>query len=313
MKNITLKKLFDLQRAYNNEIFGKRKKRRATLEKHTQELALCAHAEISSLISATKYKKHHKNQKYDDPDSRRILYESVDVVRYIMAILNLWEIDDTDFQDAFLKKDNYLNMKMKIENSIPWSGQPVAIVDMDDVIVDFRKGFSKWLEESHDVIADVSSNRYYFIDALKEKGLNPERVFMKFVNAGGFSILPVSEGAIEFLQGLKEKGYWIQILTARPEENLQCLYDTFWWLNKNDIPFDEVAFSSEKFRWCAQSKYYDSDSIAFAIDDSPKHASEYAKHDITCYVPKKPYNDEVWNKENVITYESFKNFFRVIN
>ena len=121
-----------------------------------------------------------------------------------------------------------------------------------------------------------------FIDALKETGLNPERIFMTFVNSGGFASLPISEGAHDFLNGLKEKGYWIQILTARPEENLQCLYDTYWWLNQNDIPFDDVAFSSEKFRWCAQSKYYDSDSIAFAIDDSPKHASEYDSQRTSC-------------------------------
>ena len=312
MKHITLKKLFDLQRTYNQKIFGDEKKSAADLEKHTQELALCSHAEISSLISATTYKKHHKNERYDDPDGRKILYESVDVIRYIIAILNLWEIDDLDFQDAFLKKDNYLDIKMKISNS-KWSGQPVAIVDMDDVIADFRKGFSKWLKDEHGVIADVASNRYYFIDALKDSGLNPEKIFMTFVNSGGFSSLPVADGAKEFLSGLKEKGYWIQILTARPEENLQCLYDTYWWLNNNDIQFDDVAFSSEKFRWCAQSKYYDSDSIAFAIDDSPKHASEYAKHDILCYVPKKSYNKEVWNKTNITTYDSFDKFFQLFD
>lgn len=313
MKNITLKKLFELQRKYNRKIFGTKKKSPETLERHTQELALCAHAEISSLISATKYKKHHKNQNKLEPDSTRILYESADVIRYVMAILNLWEIDEISFQDAFLKKDNYLNTKMKISNSKQWSGQPVAIVDMDDVIVDFRKGFSKWLKDEHNVIADVASNRYYFIDALKETGLNPERIFMSFVNSGGFSSLPITEGANDFLSGLREKGYWIQILTARPEENLQCLYDTYWWLSQNNIPFDDIAFSSEKFRWCAQSKYYDSDSIAFAIDDSPKHASEYAKHDIPCYVPIKPYNKEVWSKRNIVTYDSFKKFFKLIN
>ena len=312
MKTTPLKKLFALQKKYNKKIYGGGTKTPEEVEIHTQELALCAHAEISSLISATKYKKHHRHQEYEGPDLRRILYESVDVTRYIMAILNLWEIDPSEFHEAFIKKDNYLNVKHEISKK-PWSGQPVAIVDMDDVIVDFRKGFSSWLEEEHEVKVDIASNRYYFIDALKETGLNPEKVFISFVNSGGFGRLPVSEGAVEFLSSLKEKGYWIQILTARPDDNLQCLYDTFWWLTNNSIPFDDVAFSSEKFRWCAQSKYYDSDSIAFAIDDSPKHASEYAKHDITCYVPKKPYNTEVWSVSGIETYETFDKFFRVVN
>ena len=180
---------------------------------------------------------------------------------------------------------------------------------MDDVIVDFRKGFAKWLKDEYSVNADVDSEEYYFIDALKKKNLNPELTFLDFVEKGGFSNLAVVEGAKKFLESLKSKGYWIQILTARPSENLHCMYDTYYWLEKNDICFDDIAFSSEKFRWCAQSKYYDTDSISFAIDDSPKHANEYAKHGIKCYVPEKTYNKEVKNKENISIYSSFNLFF----
>ena len=110
----SLSKLFNLQKKYNKKVYGDDEKSPEEVEIHTQELALCAHAEISSLISATKYKKHHRHQEYEGPDLRRILYESVDVTRYIMAILNLWDIDSKEFHEAFLKKDNYLNVKHEI-------------------------------------------------------------------------------------------------------------------------------------------------------------------------------------------------------
>ena len=41
------------------------------------------------------------------------------------------------------------------------------------------------------------------------------------------------------------------------------------------------------------TKYYDSSSIHFAIDDSPKHATEYAKHGIPVKVPRKSYNKKL--------------------
>lgn len=302
-----IKDLFSLQKEYNDKVYGTDEIAPRSLEKYTQQLSLCAHAELSSLISATEYKKHHKNQIEPDPDLSRILFESVDVIRYVIAILNLWGFDSERFESAFKKKDEYLNIRKTIEKN-KWSGQPVAIVDMDDVIADFRKGFSQWLEESHGVEADVESNEYYFIDALKDKGLNPELAFLDFVNLGGFAQIPVVSKAKNFLLELKEKGYWIHILTARPDDNLQCLYDTYHWLSENDVVFDDISFSSEKFRWCAQSKYYDSDSIKFAIDDSPKHATEYAKHGIKCFVPEKSYNEEVWEKEGIVTYDSFDSF-----
>ena len=296
-----------MQKEYNNKIFGDVPMTEWRRDRCTQELALCAHAEISSLVSATKYKKHHKNQIDQKPDMGRILFESVDIVRYVMAIMNLWNINDVDFENAFKRKDVYLNARKRIEKN-EWAGEPVAIIDMDDVIVDFRKGFSKWLEENYQVNADVESKEYYFIDALREKDLNPEITFLEFVADNGFASLQPVNRAREFLLDLKDQGYWIHILTARPDDNLYCLYDTYYWLEKNNMHFDDISFSTEKFRWCAQSKYYDSNSIKFAIDDSPKHALDYTKHGMKCYVPEKSYNEEVWNSSGIKSFKSFKNF-----
>ena len=68
--------------------------------------------------------------------------------------------------------------------------------------------------------------------------MNPEQVFEKFTDQGGFRDIPVVQGAIEMLQDIRNRGYWIQLLTARPKENLKCLYDTYFWLNSNNIPVE---------------------------------------------------------------------------
>lgn len=298
----------EIQNLYNRKIIGQNLEFR-DIEKHTQELVLCAHAELSSLINATNYKKHHGNLEAVDRD--KILYESVDVLRYVLAIQNLWEITPEEFENVFVSKDVYLNARKRIDDN-PWTGQPVAIVDMDDVLVEFRICFAEWLKKEYNLYVDPDSEEYYFITALSKISANPELVFSNFIKQDGFVKLTPIEGAKKFIDQLKSQGYWIQILTARPEENLRCMYNTYQWLDKHGFYYDDIAFSAEKFRWCAKSKYYDSNSIKFAIDDSPKHASEYANHGIKCYVPVKSYNKTVVH-ENSFFYDNFNKLISMIS
>ena len=288
------------QKKYNNKVIGENLSRHQK-EIHTQQLALCAHAELSALVNATNFKKHHGSLEKVDRDN--IIYESIDVLRYIQAIQNVWNITSREVELAFEAKDAYLNSRKRIQDN-PWTGQPVAIVDMDDVLVDFRSCFARWLKEAYGLSVNVESEEYYFITELSKLELNPEEVFSNFIAQDGFLHLDPNFGARSFINELKKRGYWIQILTARPEEDLRCMYNTYQWLEKYNFHYDDIAFSSEKFRWCAKSKYYDSKSIAFAIDDSPKHASEYAKHGINVKVPIKSYNKDI--SHEVDYYYEFK-------
>lgn len=293
-----------IQKMYNDQVIGKNLNNRE-VESKTQELALCAHAEISALVNATNFKKHHGSLEKVDRD--RILFESIDILRYVQAIQNLWNITAEEIDQAFIAKDTYLNSRQNIKNN-SWAGQPVAIIDMDDVIVDFRKGFANWLSSTYGIYVDVNSEEYYFITALQKVDVNPEEVFSRFIAESGFAKLDPVPGAARFMKSLKDRGFWIQILTARPEQDLRCMYDTYQWLNLHEIIYDDVGFSTEKFRWCAKSKYYDKKAIAFAVDDSPKHAEEYAKHGIRVKVPIKSYNKHI-NQE----VDYYNNFNTIIN
>ena len=171
-------------------------------------------------------------------------------------------------------------------------------------MANFREGFSSWLKENYCVDADVNSKEYYFITALSKIHMNSETVFKRFLDEGGFANLLKNEQNINLLKTLKEQGYWIHLLTARPEEELQCLYDTYYWVDSHEIPCDAISFSPEKFRWCAKSKYYDAGKIMFAIDDAPKHANDYAKHGIKCLVPLKSYNDHL-EHQNIFHFDNY--------
>ena len=72
----------------------------------TKTLALALYSEVGELVSGTNYKSH-RGETFT-PDSDKILFESVDVVRYIIAILNLWNISPEKFLAAWRTKDKYL-------------------------------------------------------------------------------------------------------------------------------------------------------------------------------------------------------------
>lgn len=267
----------------------------SNIDEMTRVLSLALHTEVSDLVSATAYRSHANGRINPDPD--KILFESVDVIRYAIAILNLWEITPDKFSSAWKSKDRYLYISKMIEQK-KWKGEKVAIVDMDDVICEFRKCFSRWLLNKRNIKTDVDSKEYYFINALEGSGLNPEKTFFDFVSDDGFLKLEPVEGAKKFMKSLSERGYFVHILTARPGDNLRCLYNTFEWLERHEIYFDKLSFSSEKLRWCMQSPYWVDKKISFAIDDSPKHATEYAKHGVRVFSPVQSYNEELSDINN---------------
>ena len=60
-----------------------------------------------------------------------------------------------------------------------------------------------------------------------------------------------------------------------------------------------------KEMYCKMYLKADQKHIKFAIDDSPKHALEYAKHGIECHVPVKSYNKQTQNVKNIKRYKIF--------
>ena len=130
-----IKKLFNIQKDFNNNFFNLQKLEKSEKEEITKSFCLAVHAEVSELVSSLNYKQHKDEDK--EIKIEKILFESVDVLRYVLAILNLWNISSEDFVSAFSDKDNYLNMSLD-QSKKKWEGQPVLIVDLDDVLIHFR-------------------------------------------------------------------------------------------------------------------------------------------------------------------------------
>ena len=131
---------------------------------------------------------------------------------------------------------------------------------------------------------------------MKNAGYSPEGVFESFIDQNEIINIPCIDQLKRFLDEAHNRGYYIQLLTARNENNLKCKYQTYYWLHQHNIKFHSVDFAPEKYIWVAKKDYYINGDLKFAIDDSPKHALEYATHDINIFVPRYAYNDQIDHK-----------------
>ena len=278
-------------------------------EEITKTFTLALHSEISGIASAVNFKSHRQVE--TDVDHHKILFKSVDAFRYVLAILNLWEIDPDDFEVACEAKDIFLHMRHDLEKNT-WKDQPVVIFDIDDVLAHFRKSFFEWLRETKGVDTPVSCPEYYNVSDVLEAGLAPEQVFREFIDESGFLILEQNRSLVSVVNKLRQEGYWIHLLTARPAENLKCFHDTYMWLSQSDLKFDALDFSGEKFRWLSDQKFYKEGKVVCAVDDSPKHSTEYAKHGVQVFSPTLSYNTELKNVDSVTLFTEEDDLYELI-
>ena len=119
---MTLEDMFRCQSDFNKLFFDSGDLADLEKEEITKSLTLALHTEVSELISAINFKDHRQSR--SQIDKEKILYESIDVFRYLLAILNLWDVRSEQFISAFDDKDLFLHTRHQME-SVKWTGQPV--------------------------------------------------------------------------------------------------------------------------------------------------------------------------------------------
>ncbi len=277
----TISEGLERQRAYSNHFFNPGDLSVREREEITKTFALSLHAEVTEIASAINFKDHRRTVL--PVDRNKLLYKSVDAYRYILAIPS---------SSPALDKDLFLHRR-HAETETPWDGQPVVVFDVDDVIAEFRSGFFAYLNNKWGIKADLNDRQYYSTSELQAAGLDSDTAFGTFISDGGFRELEVCQEAVDAMAQCRREGYWVQLLTARPAGNLKCFYDTHHWLNWMGIPYDRLAFSPEKYLWLTGQEFFSAGKLVCAIDDSSKHAQEFAKHGVRVIAPVKSYNIDI--------------------
>ncbi|MBT7914484.1 hypothetical protein HN588_11295 [Candidatus Bathyarchaeota archaeon] len=283
-----LQRMFTAQAEFNDNFFDNTELTQAERERLTMVFAASLQKEVGNLLDGVNFRQHRLIDK--QPVLSTILHEGVDAWRYILAIMNLWDITPEAFDEAFDDRDLFLRMRHEKE-SMAWDGRPVLIVDLDDVVTPFRHDCTEWVKQRHPDVIDETSTAYYSI---------PAHLYSKYIEDRMLKVQGVIPEYIKAVNEIREMGVWIHLLTARPKENLTVKYDTYAWLASSGLQFDRVSFSPEKYLWVAGTDYYKQSAVVAAVDDSPKHAMEYATHGLKCIVPGTPYNEDISTHSNIL-------------
>ena len=160
IENKAIDNFLKIQNKFSSLFYDKENMSPKDKEEMLKTISLAMHYEVSEIVSSCNFKVFDKTN--FEVDKSKIVYNSIDVFRYLLAIMNLYDIASEDFLNSFEERD----IQLKIDNSIkqPGKDQKVIVVDIDDVICDFRMYFNFWLYKKYNIfISLVKSSLKVFL------------------------------------------------------------------------------------------------------------------------------------------------------
>jgi hypothetical protein len=152
--------------------------------------------------------------------------------------------------------------------------------DIDGVLTDDSNIWREKLSEYTGKELEIEKKSYNFAEAF---GIEEETLKEFFVEKGKevYREVKPQKEMIKLLNKLKEDGFEIHLITARPEKEV-----TIEWLNKYKVPHDSINFKKKKGNLVKQK------NIKLFIEDSEKNAKEIAEKNIPVVLVDKYHNQK---------------------
>lgn len=240
----------------------------------TKEYVLHMLSEANSLLEQVNWKMHHKK----DIQVKRgdLILEIIDVWKYLLSIAILWDVTPDEFYTAFDEKSSLVEQRY-LQEFTSVEGREIVICDIDGVLSDYPETFLDFViskEREKGIDHYFSTTDVWSLDLYKYlEGVVPSQALKQYKHeyreSGRIRFEKVVKGAKNFLHYLKEKGYYVVLLTSRPFDTYKSLYlDTYTWLVSNGLEFDALFYDSKKRD--KVSRLLETSDVKFVVDDDPK-------------------------------------------
>lgn len=218
--------------------------------RQTEKMVLYLIEECSELMKAIQYKVHRRDSNWT-PNPARIRDELTDIFKYWVSLCQVWGLTPEEMMDGYWSKSMVCRQRYS-EEFITHLHRPTAVVDIDNVLADYIRGFAEWAARHRPEYKEE------FFKVARERGWMsaetlgiPEDVWqdmkVEFRLSGGKRTLPVMPGAHQFLRRCRESGLNVVLLTSRPIDRYPNIYeDTLVWLRSNDLTYDCVWWAHDK-------------------------------------------------------------------
>ena len=294
-----LKEVFKIQKDFTNKFFEKQglslnevMKDKELKIKWNKEYVLALSKEVYEVLDEIDWKMHTSKDSEDINDN--VLEECVDVLKYLFGIIQLNGFDVDDLYEKFIDKSKVVEAKFNQEEvmkKIKSSDKKIAFIDIDGVLADWPGGFLKWLGDEHNM--QFSSLSQFKLNVNKKQQY---KLKSEYRTCGIKSKLDVLSGVETFMKKTCEK-YNVVLLTARPYKKYFRIYsDTIKWLADNNICYDAIVFDEEKEKYIINN--FDTDKVAFCIDDDIQNANKLHDSGFKVYLRKNLgiYTEETLNR-----------------
>lgn len=290
--------LWQIQLEFNDKFFQK-KLGKKTSELSLEEKVAWTKNHLLSIVKETMEVldeipnwKEHRNENSEFILSN-LLEEIIDVNKFSVGLAQLWDMSSDQYYEEYIRKSIVVEQRWNQEQELNLIDKDAKIVgiDIDGVLGEYHSWFLQFVE-------NVFGFEFDSIEALKKKlGTKEyENIKSMYRQSGAKAKMPVRPGAVELTHKLKEMGYQIIILTARPYKEYSRIYpDTLEFLRKNDIKFDAIIWDEQKHLKIIR----EFPNLEFMIEDTPEIAYEVAREGYKVYMPTGPNNEKYIVPTNV--------------
>ena len=229
-------------------------------------------------------------------------------MKYWMCLCQLHGFTPEDIEEEYYRKSNVVvqRHKQEIMDSLKAGEDKIVGVDIDGVLADYPRSFVDFINE--ELGTNYTMDMVDSYDIYECLGIPTEvgvKLKDKYRQSGRKRFIPVCEGAKEMLQWMRDQGYKIMLLTARPYDKYKRIFaDTMEWLEKNNLPYDSILFDEDKEERLL--KEFGRDKIEFFIDDVVSNTNTISRLGVPCYLITRPYNVGKELAEGVIRIDELK-------
>lgn len=284
MQKDNFQEMWEIQLAFNNKFFNKK------LNKNINELTidekvawtknhlLSLVKEAMEVLDEIPNWKEHRNESTDFIPTN-LFEEIIDVNKFALGLAQIWEMTPGQFYGDFKRKSFVVDQRWAQEQELGSidQDQKVVGIDIDGVLGMYHFWFTEYCKQIWGVAVDDFDDIKEFVGQDKY-----EMIKAAYRQSGWKAKMPAVPGASEFTKRLKEDGYQIIILTARPYKKYTRIYpDTLEFLRNNDIQFDAIIWDEDKHLKIIKQF----PNMEFMIEDTPSIALEVAKAGYPVYMP----------------------------
>lgn len=247
----------------------------------TKDYILHTIKELTEVLDTFNFKMHRIENKKNI--RHNTIEELIDTQKFLWGIFQLWQVDEQEFYDQFVRKSNVVEQRFNQEFYKLDKSKKIIILDIDGVIADYPECFVNYVNNKTNT---KFVNMFDIRNMLTQKQIYDLKD--EYRNSGVKSSLPVKEYAIDFINKIKQK-YYIVLLTSRPYSKYFRIYaDTLEWLDKNKIHYDAIYWDEKKSRNILNN--LDLDQIEYVIEDNVYFANKISQLNVKVYLINNEYN-----------------------